>query len=191
MSLYIFDMGDVVLLGVRTLRRMAEQYGLEYKEFRADYGLYDKPLMDGFLDPRDYYRHMELKYGIKIEEDLFAKYFDPVLNTKLIGFVDALRERGERCVIGSNTFSPHWNEVKVRYREIPEHFDALYASHLMHITKPVKAFWSLIMEKEGYDAADTFFIDDREENTSAAESLGIQSHLFSGDNEALKRFLGL
>ena len=191
MSLYIFDMGDVVLLGVRTLRRMAEQYGLEYKEFRADYGLYDKPLMDGFMDPDDYYRHMELKYGIKIDEDLFVKYFDPVLNTTLISYVDMLRKRGDVCVIGSNTFAPHWNYMKIHYKEIVEHFDALYASHLMHITKPVKAFWRHIMEKEGYDARDTFFIDDRLENIEAAESLGIKCLLFRGDNDDLRSFLDL
>ena len=37
MSLYIFDMGEVLLLGVKTLKRISEEYGLDYKDFRADY----------------------------------------------------------------------------------------------------------------------------------------------------------
>lgn len=58
-KLYIFDMGEVVLLGVKTLNQMAAQYGLDYDSFRADYSLYDKPLMDGYMEPDNYYRHME------------------------------------------------------------------------------------------------------------------------------------
>ena len=47
------------------------------------------------------------------------------------------------------------------------------------------------MEKEGYDARDTFFIDDRLENIEAAESLGIKCLLFRGDNDDLRSFLDL
>ncbi len=191
MSLYIFDMGDVVLLGVRTLRRMADQFGIDYKEFRADYALYDKPLMDGYMAPEDYYRHMEMRWGISIEEDLFRKYFDPVLNTQLISYVDELRARGDIAVIGSNTFAPHWDYMKIAYKEIPEHFDRLYASHLMHISKPVKAFWEYIMKEEDATSDETYFIDDKKENIEAAESLGIKCFEFLGDNGALKEFLNL
>lgn len=188
-KLYIFDMGEVVLLGVKTLNQMAAQYGLDYDSFRADYSLYDKPLMDGYMEPDNYYRHMEKKYGIKIDEDLFLKYFNPSLNEELILMVQKLRKRGDRAVIGSNTFAPHWEIIFERFKEIPENFDALYASHLMHISKPEEAFWRIICEKERKSYIDTFFIDDRQDNISAARGLGINVHRYLGDNKELAKFL--
>ena len=191
MKLFIFDMGDVILLDVRTLMKISEYTGASYRSIREDYGYYDRALMDGYMDASDYYRHLEDKYSVRIESDLFSDFFTPHVNEHLIDIVDRLRSAGHRCVIGSNTFAPHWRLALAFPGRPLDHFDALYASHLMHITKPVKAFWLKIMEAEGYDADDTFFIDDRAENIEAAESLGIKCHLFTGDNDELARFLAL
>ena len=191
MSLFIFDMGEVILLGVRTLKDMAEYVGTDYHDLRKDYGYYDRALMDGYMSAEDYYHHLEDKYQCKVEEDIFVKFFHPKVNMKMLGIVDSLRAKGHRCVIGSNTFRPHWNHIKV-YPEKPlEHFDALYASHLMHISKPVPAFWRIIMEAEGVKADDSFFIDDRLDNIEAAESLGIRCFRYQRNDEELEAFLSL
>ena len=191
MSLYIFDMGEVLLLGVKTLKRISEEYGLDYKDFRADYACYDMPLMDGFMNSDDYYRHLELRYNIKISGDPFQKYFDPKLNYPILNLIDMLRDRGDRAVVGSNTFKPHWDYMKVAYPELPKHFDALYASHEIHMAKPFTAFWRIILDCEGFDAKDAYFIDDKKENCDAARSIGIKSFEYSQNNEDLKGFLAL
>ena len=191
MRLYIFDMGEVVLLGVNVLRRMAEHYGIDYDAFRADYNLYDKPLMDGYMDSADYYSHMRKAFAVDVSGDPFSLFFTPTLNQRVLDYVDRLRARGDRVVIGSNTFEPHWKALSDRYIAIREHFDALYASHLMHISKPVPAFWRIIMEVEGVKADDSFFIDDRLDNIEAAESLGIRCFRYQRNDEELEAFLSL
>ena len=191
MRLYIFDMGEVVLLGVNVLRRMAEHYGIDYDAFRADYNLYDKPLMDGYMDSADYYSHMRKAFAVDISGDPFSFFFTPTLNQRVLDYADRLRARGDRVVIGSNTFEPHWKALSDRYIAIREHFDALYASHLMHISKPVPAFWRIIMEAEGVKADDSFFIDDRLDNIEAAESLGIRCFRYQRNDEELEAFLSL
>lgn len=189
MSLYIFDMGEVLLLGVNTLRDIASAYGLDYKEFRVDYALYDKPLMEGYLHPRSYLEHLETKFDLSFDSDPFQVYFTPKLNERVMGFVRTLRERGDRVVVGSNTFSPHWEIVFSRYKEIPLSFDALYASHEMHRVKPDKVFFSYILGKEGFRAEDSYFIDDRSDNINSSSSLGIHSYEYHGDDENLAKFL--
>ena len=191
MRLYIFDMGEVVLLGVNVLRRMAEHYDIDYDAFRADYNLYDKPLMDGYMDSADYYSHMRKAFAVDISGDPFSLFFTPTLNQRVLDYADRLRARGDRVVIGSNTFEPHWKALSDRYIAIREHFDALYASHLMHISKPVPAFWRIIMEAEGVKADDSFFIDDRLDNIEAAESLGIRCFRYQRNDEELEAFLSL
>ena len=190
MSLFIFDMGEVILLGVRTLKQLSEYVGTDYHDIRMDYSYYDRALMDGYMSADDYYRHLEDKYQCVIKEDLFVKFFHPAVNMEMLSVIDKLRGNGHRCVIGSNTFKPHWDHIKT-YKEKPlEHFDALYASHLMHMSKPEPAFWRIICQSEGYDYKDTYFIDDLEENTAAAASLGITVLKYSGDdkNERAREF---
>ena len=50
------------------------------------------------------------------------------------------------------------------------------------MSKPEKAFWRIICTEEGYSCSDTFFIDDREENTAAASELGITALLYAGED---------
>ena len=182
MKLFIFDMGEVILLDVKTLMQMAEYVGTAYRDIRTDYGYYDRALMDGYMSPSDYYRHLEDKYQVAVEEDLFRKFFHPHINNRMLDIVDRLRAKGHRCVVGSNTFKPHWDCI-LAYPEKPlDHFDVLYASHLMHMSKPEPAFWRMICGAEGFSYADTLFIDDRNENIEAAASLGIDTLLYYGDD---------
>ena len=58
-KLFIFDMGEVVVLNVKNLQAIARRFGIEYSLFRSDYALYDKPLMEGFMESVDFFRHME------------------------------------------------------------------------------------------------------------------------------------
>ena len=142
--------------------------------------------LDGYMDAEDYYRHLEDKYQCKIKEDLFVEFFKPHINEYMLGVVDELRKRGHRCVIGSNTFRPHWDYIKTFPGNPLCHFDATYASHLIHMSKPESSFWRIICEKEGFDYANTLFIDDRKENTEAATALGIDSLLYTGEDRDKK-----
>ena len=134
---------------------------------------------------------MRKAFAVDISGDPFSLFFTPTLNQRVLDYADRLRARGDRVVIGSNTFEPHWKALSDRYIAIREHFDALYASHLMHISKPVPAFWRIIMEAEGVKADDSFFIDDRLDNIEAAESLGIRCFRYQRNDEELEAFLSL
>ena len=182
MKLFIFDMGEVILLEVRTLMQIAQFVGTDYHDIRRDYANYDMALMDGYMAPSDYYRHLEDKYQVKIDTDLFRDYFHPRINTFMLSIVDKLREKGHRCVVGSNTFAPHWDYIKTFPEKPLEHFDTLYASHLIHMSKPESSFWRIICSSEGFQYNDTLFIDDSKENAEAAAALGIDVLNYCGDD---------
>lgn len=188
--LFMFDMGEVIIKGVRTLDKIAKRYNLDYDELRRDYGFYDSPLTEGFMDPNDYYRHMEIKYGIEIDDDIFKTYFTPTLNDCMIDKVDKLRARGHRAVIASNTFKPHWDYIGSIDDTPLSHFDALYASHLIHRAKPDSSFYRYILDEEGYSAENAVFIDDRDENIEGAKRLGIKCYNYLGDDRDADLFFG-
>lgn len=187
-KLFIFDMGEVLLLDVRTLPKIAERLSLNYSDLHSDWKYYDVPLMDGFMKPDDYYRHLELAFDLpRIEEDLFNKYFDPHPNTFMLEEIEKLKAKGHRVVVGSNTFAPHWEGHILAYPWL-DLFDSLYASHLIHIAKPFPAFWRYIMKKEGFSPEDTVFIDDRAENIDAARSLGVEAFQYLRNNNEIASF---
>ncbi len=182
MKLFIFDMGEVLLLNVGTMRKFASMLGTGKDEMLSDYLRYDAALMDGYMAPEDYYRHLEDKYCTSIAGDPFSDFFRPDVNARMLGYADALRGCGFRCVIGSNTFAPHWEYARIMPGSPFPHFDALYASHEMRMSKPETAFFRIICQREGVPYSETAFIDDNEANIAAAASLGITTLLYSGED---------
>lgn len=175
--LVIFDLGGVMLLDFNCIRYIAGLYGLTYEEVLEDYLRYDAPLMEGYMSVSDYYDHFSRHFSVKVDSDIFTDGFTYTLNDKLSLLIDRLRRAGHRCVVGSNTFAPHWDLLLER--GLGEHFDALYASHLIHASKPDPLFHRIILESEGFAPEDSFFIDDRAENIAASASLGITSILYT------------
>ena len=180
-DLFIFDMGDVLVYNGVNFPEIARHLGLDEDVFMADYDRYDIPLMEGWMDTLCYMRHLETEFGVRIDGNLFSEIYHPSVNTSLLPVLEKIRGTGRRAVIGSNTFRPHADVIAALEEKPFSYFDALYFSHDMHITKPSLSFFRYILDKEGVDASASFFIDDREENIRAAESLGIRSFLYSGE----------
>ena len=192
MKLFIFDMGNVFLTGIAIIRNMAESIGIPEEALRSDYAEHEHALMDGSMLPEEYYRHLEDKFGVKVEGNPFLEFFRPSSDENVLSVCDDLRSRGFRCAVGSNTFAPHWEYVKEMPSDPLSHFDSLYASHLIHLAKPDPAFWMHICMNEGISPSDTVFIDDLEENCMAAESAGLVSFIYAGDDRLsrLQAFIG-
>ena len=170
-----------------SLTQISASLDIPYALLEKDYKEYEKPLLEGFMSTDSYYEHLTIHFGKKVEGDLFYKYFVPFsVNKLMLSLVDNIRAKGGRCVIGSNTFAPHYPYLFSS--KVSDHFDAYYASHLMHISKPDKEFWTYIMDKEGYCSHDTLFIDDRKENIEGALSVGIDAFHYTSDEALLERF---
>ena len=186
MRLYIFDMGGVLLKNFLTLPEMAGKMGISIDEMNADWELYARPLMEGYMSVWDYYDHLRTHFGYTPEGDFFKDTFHPSRNEVMIDIASRLKAKGNKVVIGSNTFAPHWPIIdKLGYRDA---FTGFYASHEIHLIKPDKEFWQYIMEKEGETPENTTFVDDYTENIEAARSLGIECFNYTGDDKALLEF---
>ena len=190
MKLFIFDMGKVVVTNLHINQGMADELGVDLKTFREDYWIYDRALMEGWMSPEAYYRHLEIKFGKPVRRDLARRHFNPVPNGPLLSAVSRLRARGYRCVIGSNTFAPHWEKMQEEFSGTLGCFDRCYPSYLMHRAKPDASFFRYIQQEEGLPFSEMAFIDDRWDNIVTAEKLGITTLFYSGDGleERTKEF---
>lgn len=177
-KLFIFDIGDVLLMECRRIRDMAAELGVDQSEFLADYRLWNAALMEGFVSVEAYYSHIENKFSKKVVSNLFLDNYNPRINEPLLCLIRKLREKGYRVVFGSNTFRCYdeWNMEHIPY--FYSLVDAKYLSNEIHRRKPEASFFRYILDKEEVKAAETVFIDDREENVDAASRIGMHSFLY-------------
>jgi putative hydrolase of the HAD superfamily len=144
-------------------------------------------LMDGAITSDEFWRRFSTKSGKVVTEELFAKYFDPHLDPKVVAIVSQLK-KNDRVVCGTNTFDPHYDYLAPRgYYDL---FDAVYASNKIGVSKPRPEFYLYVLNAEEVRPEETVFIDDAETNVRAAEKLGIRSILFRGPEKLRAEIAG-
>ena len=100
-ELVIFDLGGVLVRGIGIVDRMAEELAVDRQALKADYLLHLDAMMAGLFPVEAYYRHLEERFCVKVEGDLFRRAFKPTVNDRMLELVDTLCGDGMRCVIGS------------------------------------------------------------------------------------------
>jgi len=174
-ELYIFDVGGVLCRDFDIAPEAARRLGIPLEDF-LDLSAPDlSPLMRGELDGTEFWRRFEVRSGLRAGEDYWKCLFSPTLDQPTCELALELGKRA-RVVGGTNTIAVHY-ETHSRLGHYAC-LQAVYASHLMGLAKPERAFWLAILEAEGARPERTFFVDDYEENVEAAASLGIRSLLY-------------
>lgn len=175
MTLYIFDMGGVVAMDTDVFPAVSDHLQITTEAFDAFAGPRLTMLMDGSITTEEFWAHFSVQYGAAVQEELFAKYFNPRLDRGVVAILLMLKKES-RVVCGTNTLAPHYDYLEPRgYYDL---FDAVYASHKMGVSKPRLEFYRYILETEDVTPEEVVFIDDFTENVRAAEMLGIRSILF-------------
>ncbi len=175
-GLFILDMGGVVSRNNDFLTPIATHLGITVTEFYRRTGDDWQRMMTGKLSPASFWRRMAEETGLTIREDLFARYFHPCVDPTMIQIVSQLKDKA-RVVVGTNTIESHYG----LHQQLGDYdsFDAVYSSHLLGVAKPDQRFYQKILEAEGQAPSETVFIDDLEENVTAARKIGIFSILFT------------
>ena len=106
-------------------------------------------------------------------------------NGKLI---PELKEAGYRLYYLSNFPADIFDEVKRSYSFF-RYFDGGIISAVVRYSKPSPEIFRLLLEKYGLNARECFFIDDHEENTFVAESIGMLTFFTSGSTNISDEFL--
>src|SRR5437762_7874862 len=80
-------------------------------------------------------------------------------------------------ILVSNTNEAHFEFIRSRYR-IVDYFDHFVLSYEVGSLKPDRKIFEHAITTANCSPDSLFFIDDREENITAATQLGIHAHLF-------------
>ncbi|AEH51265.1 HAD-IA family hydrolase [Pseudothermotoga thermarum] len=191
MKLFIFDVGNVVYSNTSVAPKIAKYLGITLEEFlklAKSSGL--DLLQKGLISVEDFWSNFSKLFGKSISEDLWAKFFDPLPIDGTIELIKKLRKHF-RVVAGTNTILSHYEiHLKKGHYDI---FDAVYASHVIHYTKPDPNFFMYILKSENAAPEETFFTDDDPKNVQCALALKINAFVFTDPKELeskLKQLLG-
>lgn len=181
-TFYIFDMGGVLCRDFNDIPVISNYLGITEEKFFVYTGEDYRKLLDGKIDSNEFWVRFSLRYGKKVKEELFGKFFNPGTIQETKDIIEQLKS-DSRVVCGTNTIDSHYNYLlnKGDY----DIFDEVYASNLMGMSKPDPDFYRYILKKEGIKPKNTVFVDDSEENILSAQKIGINSILFT-DSESLK-----
>jgi putative hydrolase of the HAD superfamily len=161
---------------------ISDYLGITEENFFIYSGENFRELLDGKINSNEFWIRFSLGYGKKIDEELFGKFFNPVIIRETKDIIEQLKSNS-RVVCGTNTIDSHY--YYLLNQGAYDIFDEVYASNLMGISKPDPDFYWHILNKEGIKPENTIFVDDTEENIISAQKIGINSILFT-DSDSLR-----
>ncbi len=182
-KLYIFDMGGVLSCDFNDIPVISDYLEITEENFFIYSGENFRELLNGKINSNEFWVRFSLRYGKKVKEELFGKFFNP---GTIQGTKDIIKQlkSDSRVVCGTNTIDSHY--YYLLNQGSYDIFDEVYASNLMGISKPDPDFYWHILNKEGIKPENTVFVDDAEENVLSAQKIGINSILFT-DPASLKQ----
>lgn len=172
----IFDFGNIFLdLDEKTAFSQLQKAGLNgfSKEMYNHNALYEKGLIT---------TSAHLAYYQNLFPAITPQFFTDAWNTVLTGFpryrYDFIRklsgEKKYRLFLLSNNNALHteWVENNIPfYTDFKNCFDAFYLSQEIHLRKPEKAAFELVLQENNLLPEETLFIDDSAANIAAAREM--------------------
>jgi FMN phosphatase YigB (HAD superfamily) len=173
---FIFDMGNVLSLEVDVMPCMAAKLGMTVDRIKKYAGEDFKELLVGTKTAEEFWRDFNRHFGTDVHEDLLIACFHPVVDERMRRLILDLKAAGHRVVCGTNALEKHYQYHLERGEY--DVFDHVYASNLLGIAKPSPAFFRHILDQEGWQAREAFFIDDGAANVAAARELGMRPFFY-------------
>jgi HAD superfamily hydrolase (TIGR01509 family) len=149
-----------------------------------------------YLDNLDAEGHFTAKEDKEMMTRLLNMMINPELlldclkpDEAMIKFVECLKRDGTyKLYLLSNLDSEGYELFLKRYPEFIKLLDGTVFSGKTHFLKPFPEIFEYLLSTYNLTATECLFIDDQEENTSAAEELGFKTYLFQSAKKFINYF---
>jgi putative hydrolase of the HAD superfamily len=187
-SAVIFDYGNVLSQSqpLADVQAMADILNLALPQFTELYWRFRVPYDAGSLGPADYWK--TLSAGLSMDQIRALIEVDSRSWSHPAPLVPEwardLRAAGLKIAILSNMPATVRDHI-LRCPWLPE-FDARTFSCDVGVCKPEPRIYDACLQQLGVEPADALFLDDREANVAAAETLGLHAILFRDASSAAR-----
>ena len=138
----------------------------------------------GDINSKQFLAELARKLGIKEDPlDFRQRFLDwhPRLYSSAETLISSLANECELALL-SNTNTLHWNLI---HSESPvfRYFSRLFLSYEIGLCKPDSRVFQFVLENISVSASETLFLDDMQENVTAANQFGFQAVQVNGIEE--------
>ena len=191
----IFDFGDIFInLDKQIIIREMEKYG-GIAKLAPDMVDLNNSYEVGRISSEEFIENLGKVYP-DASTDAVVRIWNGMLldfPDERLEFIENLAREGDyRLFLLSNTNAlhiPHVEQImgSEKFLRFKDSFEKFYLSHEINLRKPNSEIYEFVMNENGLKAEETFFIDDTQENTKAAEKLGIRCwHLQVGQEDIVQ-----
>ena len=175
-----FDLGGVVFSFSGGLKTMANNLNVPIESVESYWRAHDDQICLGKLTPQDFWVKLVSHFGSGEKEldflEMWIDHFKPISETH-----EAMRQLdsdGVQIGLLTNIYPGVLDKAVERgcVPELPYH--SVIQSCEVGIVKPDKQIFDIALARTNYLPSEVLFIDDREENTKIASSIGWNVHLF-------------
>jgi len=193
-KIVIFDYGEVISFSPSQADRAAiEQLaGVDPEKFWASYWGHRAELDLALEGVREYWAAISADTGAGWDDGRIYELWVADMrswmsvNPATVDVLADLKAGGTRLALLSNA-GPDFGSY-FRHGILGEYFDAFYVSGELKLLKPAAAIYQHVLSDLGISPADAVFVDNRADNVTGAEELGITGHVFT-DAGTLRAFL--
>jgi len=141
-----------------------------------------KLLACGKISMADYHRHIADRIGGPLSFEQFVDGWNAVLGGPLPGAQQLIAQLAGhvRLIVLSNTTACHTSVWSVTLADVLTHFERLFLSHEMGVRKPQPGSFRCVLDYLDLPPEQVAMIDDKPENISAAEALGMKGIVARG-----------
>jgi putative hydrolase of the HAD superfamily len=176
----VFDFGDV-FINLNKEATFIELAKLGVEDITKEMMNVAKQYEIGVISTEKFVHFFEKEFNINSDE--LIKAWNAILLDfplhRLQFLKDLAATKKYRLFLLSNTNELHISWIQNNwgmklYNEFKDCYEQFYLSHEIGFRKPNADIYEFVLQENGLKAEETFFIDDTEENTIAAEKLGIK-----------------
>ena len=175
----IFDFGDVFINLDKSgaMQNALDLFGL--KNFDADMISINIKYEIGQISTSEFIHFYKSKFPKLNEEEIINawNYIIKDFPEYRLDFIKKIADQKKyKLILLSNTNDMHIDFIKTQvsfYEEFKACFEKFYLSQKIHLRKPNKDIFDFVLKENNLNPKECLFIDDTKENTTAAETLGI------------------
>lgn len=192
----LFDFGDI-FINLDKEAPYKKMGALGMKSVSPEMELINQQYEKGLVTTKDFVTFYQDTFTNANKEQLVEAWNSIILDFPeyRLTFIEELAKKSNyRLLLLSNTNQLHIEQVKQnmgeeRYLRFKNCFESFYLSHEINLRKPDASIYEFVLEQNNITATETLFIDDTQENTEAAKTLGIHTwNLIPGKDDVINLF---